>query len=104
VRATLIAAVLLSGAQVAAAQEVSQEQAARVLTIRLSADGVCTFEDISLPCDQLARRLVSMHLRPNAQVRFSLDPGAKYEMVAAMLTSLRKVGLKVGVVNTQPSQ
>ena len=103
-RTTLIAALLLSGAQVAAAQEASQEQAAPVLTIRLSADGVCTFEDISLPCDQLARRLVSMHLRPNAQVHFSLDPGVKYEMVAATLTFLREVGLKIGVVNTQPSQ
>jgi biopolymer transport protein ExbD len=103
-RTTLIAALLLSAAQVAAAQEASQEQAAPVLTIRLSADGICTFEDISLPCDQLARRLVSMHLRPNPQAHFSLDPGAKYEMVAAMLTSLREVGLKVGVVNIQSSQ
>ena len=103
-RTTLIAALLLAGAQVAAAQEASQEPAAPVLTIHLSADGVCSFEDTSLPCDQLARRLVSMHLGPNARVHFSVDPGAKYQMVAAMLTALREVGLKVGVVNTQPSQ
>jgi biopolymer transport protein ExbD len=45
-----------------------------------------------------------MHLGPNARVHFSVDPGAKYQMVAAMLTALREVGLKVGVVNTQPSQ
>jgi biopolymer transport protein ExbD len=99
-RTTLIATLLLVGAHVAAAQD----KAAPVLTIRLSADGVCSFEDTSLPCDQLARRLIAMHVAPNTRVQFSIDSGAKYEMVAAMLASLREVGLKVGYVPTQPSQ
>jgi len=103
-RTTLIATLLLVGAQVAAAQEASRDQAAPVLTIRLSAGGVCSFEDTSLPCDQLARRLIAMHVAPNTLVHFSIDPGAKYETVAAMLASLREVGLKVGFVPTQPSQ
>jgi biopolymer transport protein ExbD len=104
VRTTLIATLLFAGAQVAAGQGASQPPAPPVRTIGISADGVCSFEDISVPCDQFADRLVSMHRAPIGQVHFRVDPGAEYRMVAATLASLRKAGIKVGVVNTQPSQ
>jgi biopolymer transport protein ExbD len=103
-RTTLIATLLLAFAQMAVAQGASQQAAALVLTIRLSADGVCSFADTSIPCDQLASRLVSMKLAPNGHVHFWVDPAAKYEMVAAILASLQKTGIKVGFVPKQPSQ
>ena len=102
-RTTLIASFLLAGALVASAQETSQEQATPLLVIRLSADGTCVFEDSSMPCDELATRLVAMNLAPNSHVHISVDRDAKYEMVAAMITSLRRTGIKIGYINTQPS-
>ena len=54
--------------------------------------------------DELATRLVAMNLGPNRQVHISVDRGAKYEMVEAMLTSLGRTGIKIGYVNTQASQ
>ena len=103
-RTTLIATFLLAIAQVTIGQSASQDADAPVLTIRLSADGICYFADTSVPCDQLSSQLVSRHLAPNRHVHISVDPDAKYQMVAAILESLRQAGIKVGFVPKQPSQ
>jgi len=98
-RSTLIATLLLIGTQA-----VAQDQIVPVLTIGLSAEGICSIEGTALPCDQLARRLSAMHVAPSTQVHFSIDRGAKYESVEAMLVALREVGIKIGYVATQTSQ
>jgi biopolymer transport protein ExbD len=103
-RATLIATFLLASAQIATGQGASQDANAPVLTIRISANGICYFADTSVPCDQLGSELVSKHLVPNGHVHISVDADAKYPMVAQILESLQGLGIKVGFVPIQPSQ
>jgi biopolymer transport protein ExbD len=103
-RVAPIATVLLAIAQVTTAQNASQDAGAPVLTIRLSADGICYIADISVPCDQLGPQLVSRHLAPNGQVHVSVDPNAKYQMVTAFVDSLRGAGIKFGFIQSRPSQ
>jgi biopolymer transport protein ExbD len=103
-RVALIATLLLAIAQVTMAQNASQDADAPVLTIGLSADGICHIADISFPCDQLGPQLASRHLAPNGQVHISVDPNAKYQIVAAFVESLRGAGIKIGFVQSQPSK
>jgi len=73
-----------------------------VLTIRISADGICHFLDSSVPCVDLGRHLLSKHLAQNGYVNIKVDKDSKYELVAATLESLQRAGIKrkLGFVNT----
>ena len=99
-RNTLTSTCLLAFAQIAMGQSASSDANAEVLTIRISADGVCYFLDTSSPCDHLGRYLLSKHLAQNGHVHIAVDRTSKYEMVAATLKSLDDAGFKkVGFVN-----
>ncbi len=104
-RTTLAATCLLAFARIAMGQSAPSDATAEVLTIRISADGVCYFLDTSTPCDQLGHYLLSKHLAQNGHVHIAVDRASKYEMVAATLKSLDSAGFKkVGFVNNDPPQ
>jgi biopolymer transport protein ExbD len=86
-------------AQIAMGQSAPSNGDADVLTIRISADGVCHFLDTSTPCDELGNYLLSKHLAQNGHVHIAVDRTSKYELVAAALGSLDRAGFKVGFVN-----
>jgi|SRR5580704_12450971 biopolymer transport protein ExbD len=98
-RATLIAINLLAFAQIATGQNSPSEVSADVLTIRISADGICHVRKRPMPCADVAQYLSSKHLAPDGHVHMVVDRAAKYEQVAAALKSLQSAGLKVGFVN-----
>ena len=101
---TLIAACLVLLSQAVIAQNTSRDSDSHVLRIHIFADGTCSLANSSLPCDQLASELVARHLVPNDDVHISVARDAKYELVAAVLTSLQHLGLKIGFVNNETSQ
>jgi biopolymer transport protein ExbD len=105
-RTTLTAILLLVLAPIALGQSASSEPDAGVLTIRISADGLCDFLDTSTPCDRLGQYLLSKHLAQNGHVRITVDKFSKYETIAATLESLQRAGFteKLGIVNIEPSQ
>jgi biopolymer transport protein ExbD len=72
-----------------------------VLTIQISADGICHL-DSSVPCVDLGGYLLSKHLAQNGQVNIKVDKDSKYELVAATLESLQRAGIKrkLGFINT----
>jgi biopolymer transport protein ExbD len=94
---------LLAFAQFATAQGASPDANTDVLTVRISADGVCHFLDDSSPCEQLGKYLLTKHLAQNRHLHITLDRDSKYELVAATLKSLEGMGFKVGFVNTKAS-
>jgi len=99
-RATLIAISLLALAQIATGQNAPpSDVSADVLTIRISADGICHIRKRPMPCADVAHYLSSKHLAPDGHVHMVVDRAAKYEQVAAALKSLQSAGLKVGFVN-----
>jgi biopolymer transport protein ExbD len=99
-RTTLIAISLLAFASVATGQGVPSNTDENVLTIRISADGVCSFLDSSTPCAEVGRYLLSKHLAQDGHVHIVVDRASQYEMVAATLKSLDSAGFKkVGFVN-----
>jgi len=82
-------------------QSASPDANADVLTVRISADGVCHFLDDSAPCEQLGKYLLTKHLAQNGHLHIAVDRTSKYELVAATLKSLEDTGFKVGFVNTR---
>jgi biopolymer transport protein ExbD len=100
-RTTLTAMGLLVFAQIVLGQNAPPSAASeKVLTIRISADGICTFLDGSTPCVEVGRYLLSKHLAQDGHVHIAVDRASKYEMVAATLKSLDDAGFKkVGFVN-----
>jgi biopolymer transport protein ExbD len=98
-RSTLITACLLALAQIAIGHSAPSDVNAEVLTIRISADGVCHFLDTSTQCGELADYLLSKNLSRNRHVHIVVDRASKYEMVAAALKSLQKAGFKIGFIN-----
>jgi biopolymer transport protein ExbD len=99
-RTTVIAIGLLAIAQAAMSQSASRDTNDDVLTIRISADGICHFLDTSTPCVGVGRYLLSEHLAQNGHIHIAVDRQSKYEMVAATLKSLDSAGFKgVGFVN-----
>jgi biopolymer transport protein ExbD len=105
-RTTLTAILLLALASIALGQSASPDADAGVLTIRISADGICYFLDTSTPCDKLGEYLLSKHVAQNGHVHIAVDKFSKYETVAATLESLQRAGFKekIGFVNIEPSQ
>jgi biopolymer transport protein ExbD len=99
-RATLIAISLLALAQIATGQNAPSDVSADVLTIRLSADGICHIRKRPMPCADVAHYLSSRHLAPDWHVHMVVDRATKYEQISAALKSLQSAGLKVGFVNT----
>jgi biopolymer transport protein ExbD len=73
-----------------------------VLTIQISADGICHFLDSAVPCVDLGRYLLSKHLAQNGHINIKVDKDPKYELVAATLESLQRAGIKrkLGFINT----
>ena len=98
-RATLIAISLLALTQIALGQNVPSDVSADVLTIRISADGICHIRKRPMPCAEVAQYLSSKHLAADGHVHVVVDRAAKYEQVTAALKSLQSAGLKVGFVN-----
>ena len=98
-RSNLITTCLLALAQMAFGQTAPSAVNGEVLTIRISADGVCHFLETSTSCDELADYFLSKHLPQNTHVHLIVDRASKYEVVAAALKSLQKTGLKIGYVN-----
>jgi biopolymer transport protein ExbD len=73
---------------------------AEVLTIRISADGICHFLDVSKPCEQLGPFLLSKHLASNGHIHILVDRNSQYDLVARTLKSLDDAGFKkVGFLN-----
>jgi biopolymer transport protein ExbD len=99
-RSTLIAVWLLGLAPPVMGQGASSDVSAEALTIRISADGVCHFLDISTPCNDLGSYLLSKHLAQNGHVHILVDRTSKYELIKSTLESLDRAGFKkVGFVN-----
>ncbi len=100
-RTILTAMGLLVFAQIVLGQNAPPSAASeKVLTIRISADGICTFLDSSTPCVEVGRYLLSKHLAQDGHVHIAVDRASKYEMVVATLKSLDDAGFKkVGFVN-----
>jgi biopolymer transport protein ExbD len=97
---TTLTAIALAFAQIAIGQIASSGASDNVLTVRISADGICSFLDSSTPCVDLGHYLLSKHLAQNGHVHIVVDRASKYEMVAATLKSLDDAGFKkVGFVN-----
>jgi len=94
----LIAMCLLAFTQFAIAQSESPDANPHVLTVRISADGVCYFLDGSAPCGQLGEYLLTKHLVQNKHIHIAVDRASKYDLVAATLKSLDGLGFKVGYV------
>jgi biopolymer transport protein ExbD len=88
---------------VALGQSASSDAAAGVLTIRISADGICYFLDTSTQCDELGEYLLSKHLAQNGHVYISVDKFSRYETIAATLESPQRAGFneKIGFVNSE---
>lgn len=98
-RSTFIAAILLAFAQLAVGQCVPGEE---LLTIHVSADGVCRFLDFSSPCALLGGNLIATHHNHHVELAFEIDPATKYEVVRAMMESLQRAGIaKIGCVNNE---
>jgi len=72
-RTTLTATMLLTLASIGLGQDASTDADAAVLTIRLSADGICYFLDTSTSCDNLGPYLLSKH----GDVRFRICKNSK---------------------------
>ena len=102
-RNALTAICLLAFAQFATAQSASPNANTDVLTVRISADGVCHFLDDSAPCEQLGKYLLTKHLAQNRHLHIAVDRASKYELVTATLKSLEGTGFKVGSLNSEPS-
>src|SRR5271166_3031539 len=102
-RLVLIAIYLLALAQFAIGQSASPDANTEVLTIRISADGVCHVLDASTPCIQLGQYLLTKRLAKYGRIYIAVDRSSKYELVAATLESLRGTGFKIGFVNYDPS-
>jgi biopolymer transport protein ExbD len=83
------------------AQGASPDSPPDAVTVHISANGVCQFLNESVPCAHLGEHLLKKHWAPNAHVHIALDRDAKYELVAATLTSLQGTGFKVGFVNSE---
>ena len=101
-RITLSAITLAVFAQIALGQGAPSDTSADVLTIRISADGLCHIRESSMPCADVAQYLLSQHLAQNRYVHIVVDSTAKYETVAAAVKSLQNAGLKIGYVNDAP--
>jgi biopolymer transport protein ExbD len=101
-RTTLSAFSLIVFAQIAMGQGAPSDAIADVLTIRISADGLCHIQDSAMPCVDVARYLLSQHLAQDGRVHIVVDATSKYETVAAALKSLQNAGLKIGFVNESP--
>lgn len=101
-RTTLVTTCLLVIARIAIGQ--SAPSNAEVLTIFVSADGVCHVLDTFMPCGELAQYLKSKHLAQDGHVHIAVDKTLKYDVVAATLKSLQGAGFKVGFVQYDPSQ
>ena len=91
---------LLVFTQVGIAQSSSHDLKTEVLTVRISADGVCYFLEDSAPCDKLGKHLLTKHLATNAHLHIAVDRASRYELVAATLKSLQGTGFKVGFINS----
>ena len=102
-RNAFTATCLIAFAQSATVQIASPDANTDVLTVRISADGVCDFLDDSAPCEQLGKNLLTKHLAQNRHLHITVDQASKYELVAATLKSLEGTGFKVGFVNTEAS-
>lgn len=99
---TVSAAVFaLAFASLALGQRASSD--AEVLTIRISADGICYFLDTSAACDKLGEYLLSHHLAQNGHVHIKVDKFSRYETIAVTLESLRRSGFreKVGFISAE---
>ena len=103
-RPTLTIALCLAVASVALGQTSTSDSG--VLTIHITADGICHFQDKSAPCDKLGQSLLSQHVAKTGEVHIVVDRFSKYELVKATLESLQHAGFerKVGFVNYEPSQ
>ncbi|MDR5725881.1 MAG: hypothetical protein RB191_00270 [Terriglobia bacterium] len=99
-RSILITTCLLVLAQTAFGQSAPSDVNGEVMTIRISADGVCHFSDTSIPCGEVADYLLSKHLAKNRHVHLVVDRDLKYEIVAAALKSLQNAGFKIGFINS----
>jgi len=91
--ATLIAACLLALTRSALGQSAPHDGNADVLTIRISADGICHFLDTSTQCAELGQYLLSKNLAPDGHVHIVVDRTSQYELVAATLKSLQSAGV-----------
>jgi biopolymer transport protein ExbD len=103
IRSALTATCLIAFAQCATAQSASPDANTDVLTVRISADGVCNFLDDSALCEQLGKYLLTKHPAQKRHLHITVDRASKYELVAATLKSLEGTGFKVGFVNTELS-
>jgi biopolymer transport protein ExbD len=99
----LTATCLIAFGQSALAQSALPDANSDVLTVRISADGVCHFLGDSAPCEQLGKYLLTKRLAQNRHLHIEVDRASKYELVAATLESLEGTGFKVGFVNSEPS-
>ena len=91
---------LLAFAQVGIGQSGPHDLKSDVLTVRISAEGVCYFLEDSAPCEDLGKHLLKKHLAKNAHIHIAVDRASKYELVAATLKSLQGTGFKVGFINS----
>jgi biopolymer transport protein ExbD len=89
---------LSTSVQIAQGRGAPSEARVDVLTMRVSAEGICYFLDFSTPCVDVGHYLLSKHLAKNGHVDIVVDRASKLEMVTATLKSLRNAGFdKVGL-------
>jgi biopolymer transport protein ExbD len=103
-RPTLTLALLFAVASVALGQTSSSDSGA--LTILISADGICHFQDKSAPCGKLGQFLLSQHVAKTGKMHIVVDRLSEYELIRATLESLQHAGFerKIGFVNDEPPQ
>jgi biopolymer transport protein ExbD len=99
-RAIFAVAVLLVAGPVAVAQKHSASATEPAdVTVRVSAEGLCSFAKTIIPSGKLGEQLVSAHLVPNRHVHIDVTSSVSYEILNAALDSLSRAGItNVGFV------
>ena len=85
--------------------DVALGQSETYVSIRVLADNTCLVNGKPVSCSDVGDKLHELGTPSNATIQFHPDKGAKYEAVAAALTSLHRAGFppKVGYINIGPS-
>jgi hypothetical protein len=104
-RTTLLATLLLAAAGSVLGQDAPVDARAKVLTIRVSDNGVCYFQHIAKPCSEIGQYLVSTHLARDSSLRIVADSTVRYEMIEVTIKSLQDARFgKLGVVNSDVTE